>query len=111
VKGIVSLIILAAPLLVLMFLVMQRSSRQRRQMSELQESISPGQHILTTSGLHAVVVEVEDGVVTLETGPGQRSRWDSRAIMRVFADEEPDVTVSMPGHALSTPQTDPPAVD
>jgi preprotein translocase subunit YajC len=88
----------ALPLIVLaltlgfLFLIQQRSSRQRRAMLQVQDSLGPGQEVQTSSGLYATVVEVEPEVVVLQTGPGQQSRWDRRAILRVVtptAEAEP----------------------
>ena len=79
----------ALPLIVLaltlgfLFLITQRQSRQRRAMLQVQESLTPGQEVQTSSGLYATVVEVEPEIVVLEATPGQRSRWDRRAILRV----------------------------
>jgi preprotein translocase subunit YajC len=85
------LLLLAVPV-VLLFLMSQRQSRQRRALIQTQESLAPGQEVLTQSGLYATVVEVEPEIVVLETGPGQHLRWDRRAILRVVtptAEAEP----------------------
>ncbi len=76
------LLVLAIPL-ILIFSMQRRASAQRREMAATQSSVQPGQQILTTGGLHATVVAVEGEVVVLETGPGQQSRWDRRAILKV----------------------------
>jgi preprotein translocase subunit YajC len=78
------LVVLLAGMLLLMF---NRSRRQQRDAKNLQSTIAAGTRIMTTAGLFATVVELDDTSVTLETAPGQRSRWDRRAIARVVADE------------------------
>lgn len=71
-------------LLVLMFIVFQRGNRQRRELSQVQANLAPGAEVMTASGMLATVTAVEDDVVTLETAPGQRSRWDRRAVARII---------------------------
>ncbi len=69
---------------VLMFMIFQRGSRQRKELAQVQQNLAPGAEVMTASGLIATVTAVEDDVVTLETAPGQRSRWDRRAVARVI---------------------------
>jgi preprotein translocase subunit YajC len=64
------------------------SSRSRRRVQRQREEtlgrLEAGAEVVTTSGLHASVVEVlDDGTVRLETAPGQVSRWDRLAVARV----------------------------
>jgi preprotein translocase subunit YajC len=80
------LIVLAGAFLFLMF---NRGRRQQREARELQAKLTVGARIMTTAGLFATVVALDATEVTLETAPGQHSRWDRRAIARVIADEAP----------------------
>jgi preprotein translocase subunit YajC len=77
-------------LLVLMagvlFLLFSRSRRQQRVTQRLQAGLDVGARVMTTAGLYATVIELQDGVVVLQTGPGQTSRWDRRAIAEVLPD-------------------------
>jgi preprotein translocase subunit YajC len=75
----VDLIVFVLPLLLLVFLFTSQRKRQRS-VQQLQSSLEPGQQVLTTSGLFARIVELDDAVAVLETGPGHRVRWDRRAI-------------------------------
>jgi preprotein translocase subunit YajC len=75
------LLLAAIALLVVAF---TRSRRRQRETVSVQQRLTPGSQVMTTSGLFAVVVAVEDAAVTLETGPGQRSRWDKRAVARIL---------------------------
>ena len=77
-------LLLAAGLLYMMF---SRSRRQQRSAQQLQAGLSPGAKIVTTAGLYATVVKIDGQTVTLETAPGQHSRWDRRAIARVLPDQ------------------------
>jgi preprotein translocase subunit YajC len=73
------LLVFALPVLLLVFLFTSHL-------------LAPGQQVVTTSGLHARLVSVDDTVVVLETAPGQSVRWDRRAIARVLADVPDDQT-------------------
>ena len=77
----VMLLVLMAALLFVMF---TRTRRQRREVQQIQAGLAPGVDIMTASGLFATIVSIEDDVVVLETAPGQRSRWDRRAVARVI---------------------------
>ncbi len=76
------LLLFAVGLLVITFM---RGRRQQREAQTTQHQLAPGAEVMTTAGLYATVVAVEDSVVTLETAPGQRSRWDKRAVARIVA--------------------------
>lgn len=75
---------------VLMVVVFRRSSQQRREYTTTQNQIAPGVTIMTTSGMYATILEVDDQRVTLQTGPGQTSQWDRRAIGRIIQAVEPE---------------------
>ena len=79
------------------WLLIIRPARMRtRQQTQLQNQLTPGQEIMTTSGLFATVAAVEDDAVVLEAAPGQRTRWAKAAVARVVtpADEPVDDDVS-----------------
>ena len=80
-------LVLLALALGLAVLVLTRGSAARRALRETQESLAPGMQVMTGSGLYARVVEVQSDAVVLETGPGQHSRWDRRAVVRVVPAE------------------------
>lgn len=75
-------LILLLPLALLALLFFS-SSRRRREAATVQRTLAPGTQIVTTAGLFATVVEVEDVAVVLETSPGVRSRWARAAVARV----------------------------
>jgi preprotein translocase subunit YajC len=74
----------------LAILVLTRGRQQRQALRQTQATLTPGMQVMTASGLFARVVAVEPDVVTLETGPGQRSRWVRQAVVRVIPDETRD---------------------
>lgn len=89
-------------LLVLILLMFQRSSRQRRETAQVQAGLLPGAEVMTASGLFATVIDVDEQKVTLQTGPGQTSTWDRRAVARIITpavtdDNEPGSTETEPG--------------
>ncbi|MFV0462039.1 MAG: preprotein translocase subunit YajC [Nostocoides sp.] len=73
------LLLLALPLLLLVFMMFSQRKRQRA-VEELQTSLAVGEQVMTTSGLHGTVASLEDGVVYLEVAPGVVLRFDRRAI-------------------------------
>jgi preprotein translocase subunit YajC len=86
------LVVLLGGMLLLMF---NRTRRQQREAQTLQATLTTGSRVMTTAGLFATVVALDDSTVTLETAPGQRSRWDRRAIARVVPDD--DAALAAPG--------------
>ena len=71
------------------FIIRPTRTRQRAAL-ELQNSVVPGQRILTTAGLYGTVVAVDDDAVVLETSPGVTSRWARPAIARILEDVSED---------------------
>ncbi|PZF84568.1 preprotein translocase subunit YajC [Jiangella anatolica] len=71
------------------FLLIRPQQKQRRQMTELQQSVQPGTKVMTTAGLLATVVEIDDDEVVLEVAPGVHSRYVRRAIANVVQPKEP----------------------
>ena len=69
---------------VFFFLVIRPARARQREALELQRSLRTGQQVLTTAGLYATVVALEDDVVVLETAPGVTSRWARAAVARVL---------------------------
>lgn len=68
---------------VLLLLMFQRTSKQRRELAQVQSQIAPGTEVMTASGLFGTVLEVTDDRVVLQTAPGQQTTWDRRAVARI----------------------------
>lgn len=109
-------------LAVLLFLMFSSQRKRQRQVQQLQTTLKVGCDVITTAGLHAKVVELDDSTMLLETAPGQQSRWDRRAVAVVLdgdsradegADEIDDDEIDdqgPQGHPLGdTSPDDPPA--
>jgi preprotein translocase subunit YajC len=83
------LLILALPLL-LFYLVISRTRRQQRLLTALQESLQPGMRVMTSSGVHATLVSLDEpAIAVLEIAPGVHTRWERRAIAEIHADAVP----------------------
>jgi preprotein translocase subunit YajC len=96
----------------LLFLMFSRTRRQQREIQQVQANLRVGVLVMTTAGLYATVVEVDDQVVVLETAPGQRSRWDRRAVSRILPEESStSVNDGVAGTAPSGEDTAPPDRD
>jgi preprotein translocase subunit YajC len=76
------------------YLLIIRPSRNRqRAQQRLSEQLTVGARVMTTSGLFAEVVAVEDDGVLLSPAPGVTMRWTKAAVARILPepdlDEEP----------------------
>lgn len=73
------LVVLAAGL----FWMSNRTRKTQKKAQEFRNALTPGQEVMTASGMLGTIVEVEDDEITLESTPGVRSRWVRAAISRV----------------------------
>jgi len=72
------------------YLLIIRPSRNRqRAQQRLGEQLAVGARVMTTSGLFAEVVGVEDDGVLLSPAPGVTMRWTKAAVARILP--EPDL--------------------
>jgi preprotein translocase subunit YajC len=80
------------------FLLIRPQRRRAQEQTRMQSNLAPGTRIMTTTGLFAEVIAVEDDDVVLEIAPGVQTRWVKAAIGRVLTpvdddpvdDEEPE---------------------
>jgi preprotein translocase subunit YajC len=71
-------------ILLAFWLLIIRPARMRtRQQAELLNQLTPGQEVMTTSGLYATVAAVEDDLLVLEASPGVPTRWAKAAVARI----------------------------
>lgn len=89
-SGITPLLLLVG-LVAFTYLILIRPQRTRmRQLQQTQATLGPGAEVMTTAGLYATVVDLDDQSVTLEIAPGVHSRYDRRSIARIIsAPEQP----------------------
>ena len=78
-SGLGYLLVLLLPFLLLVF-IMVSQRRRAKQIQQMQESLTVGEEIVTTSGLYGTIVALDERVVTLDTGNGQTLRYDRRAV-------------------------------
>ncbi|MCK0092252.1 preprotein translocase subunit YajC [Rhodococcus sp. HNM0563] len=78
------LLILA--LLVPTFLGVRRQKKEMQKVTALQDSLTVGDRVVTTAGLHATVVDLHDDTVGLEVAPGVVTVW-SRLVIRERIEE------------------------
>ncbi|MEA2550569.1 MAG: preprotein translocase subunit YajC [Actinomycetota bacterium] len=85
-----------APFLLLIvlgyFLLIRPQQRRLRAQQALQRSVEEGDEVLTTAGLYATVVEIDDdeGTVVLELAPGMHVRAVRAAIAQRITEDEYD---------------------
>jgi preprotein translocase subunit YajC len=89
VRGYTGLIFLVIPLL-LLYMISSRSRRHQRVQAAVQSALRPGLRVMTSSGVHATIVSIDDspGVVVLEIAPGVHTRWAKLAVAEVFDDDD-----------------------
>ena len=67
-----------------MFLMTSRTRKQQREAQSFRANLAPGDEVMTGSGLFGTVVDVDEAtdVVTIESTPGNRTRWLRAAIAK-----------------------------
>lgn len=96
----VPLLFIAVAVVVLLVLPMRQRNRALQQARALQDSLTAGTGVMTTSGLFGTVVAVADDTVDLEVAPGIVVRWAKPAIAEIRSAVEPlteDARDSEPG--------------
>ncbi|MER7134588.1 preprotein translocase subunit YajC [Streptosporangium saharense] len=78
-----SLIMIALMVVVFYFLLIRPQRKRQQEQSQMQNSLTPGSRIMTTTGLFATVVAIDADDVILEIAPGVETRWVKAAIGRV----------------------------
>ena len=72
---------------VMYFLMIRPQQKRRREAQAMQSQLGPGDQIVTIGGLHAIVVSIDDDIVTVEISPGVNVRFARPAIARVVSQE------------------------
>lgn len=103
-------LLLPVLLLALFYFVAIRPQRRRqREMQNMQGRVQPGQQIVTTTGMYATVVAIENDAVVLEVAPGVHSRFVKQVIGRVVdpAADAPTESTDTTAADATDPVTDP----
>ena len=74
-----SLLLLALPLILLVFLMWSQRRRNQEQ-QRIQASLEVGQEVMTSSGMYGRLVDLQDGIAVVEIAPGVHVRIDKRAV-------------------------------
>ena len=72
------------------FLLFRPQRRRQQQQARMQSQIRPGQRVMTTAGMLATVVAVEDDAIVLEIAPGVEARFVKQAVGQVVDDSADD---------------------
>jgi len=80
-----------AILAMLIFFMVRNSRKQRRTQEELAEKLKPGADVMTSFGLFATLVEIDDdtNVATLDIGKGVTIKVHRQTVSKVVDDEVP----------------------
>lgn len=87
------LIVLLAIFLIPTFLMSRRQRARMAEIQKIQNSVVPGDRIVTTAGQHATVVGTTEDTVDLEIAPGVVSTFEKLSVVRVLSKaNDPEVT-------------------
>ena len=87
-------LIIIVVLFAAMWLFLIRPQRRRQvDQARLQDSIAPGDEILTAGGIHGTVRGVEDQLLQVEIAPGTIIRLDRRAVATIVQEPEPEAEI------------------
>jgi preprotein translocase subunit YajC len=75
------------------FLFVLPARRRRSSHAAMQDSVEPGDEIITAGGLHGTVRALEDSTLKLEIAPGVVATLDRRAVAAVARDVEVETGV------------------
>ncbi|MDA0635718.1 preprotein translocase subunit YajC [Nonomuraea sp. MCN248] len=82
-----------APLILLVvvfyFLLIRPQRKRQQEALQMQNSLTPGTRVMTTTGLFGTVVAVDNEDVILEIAPNIETRWVKAAIGRVVTPGDP----------------------
>jgi len=88
-SGSITPLILLVALVAFFWLVVLRPQRNRqRQTQQMQRELAVGAQVMTTAGLFATVVGMDDESVTLEVAPGVYNRYVRAAVAKVIPPPE-----------------------
>jgi preprotein translocase subunit YajC len=68
-----------------MFLMTSRTRKQQREAQNFRATLAPGQEVMTGSGMFGTIVDVDEeaDIITIESTPGNQSRWLRAAIAKL----------------------------
>jgi len=97
-----------------MFLMTSRTRKQQREAQNFRATLAPGQEVMTGSGMFGTIVDVDEDadVITIESTPGNQSRWLRAAVAKLVdppvETEEPETDeTSEPAAVYGSADADP----
>ena len=77
----------------LIYFMIRNSRKQRRTQEELQEKLQPGAEVMTSFGLYATLVDLDDdnNVATLNVGNDVTIKVHRQTVTKVVEDEPSDI--------------------
>lgn len=87
-QGLGSFLPLILLVVVFYFLLIRPQRKRQQEQLQMQNSLVPGTRVMTTTGLFATVVALQDDDLILEIAPGVETRWTKGAIGRVVTPVE-----------------------
>jgi len=80
----------------LIYFMIRNSRKQRKTQEELQEKLKPGADVMTSFGLYAHLLELDDenNVATLDVGSGVLIKVHRQTLTKVVEDEPSEVEAS-----------------
>ncbi|MGC5166359.1 preprotein translocase subunit YajC [Luteimicrobium sp. DT211] len=96
-------LIILLVLLVGLFLLSRRTQKKQKDAQSFRSNLTPGQDVMTASGMLGRIVEVDGDEITIESTPGTRSRWVRAAIAKVV---EPTAATDAPAVTAGSDATD-----
>lgn len=86
------------------FLVIRPQGKERKKREDLLKQVKKHDKVVTTAGIHGVVVSTTDTEIVLEVSDGVRIKFDRAAIWQVKGDEAASPAVPPEG-AMKAPET------
>jgi preprotein translocase subunit YajC len=76
----------------LIYFMIRNSRKQRKTQEELAEKLKPGAEVMTSFGLYATVLEIDEdkNIAVLDVGQGVKVRVHRQTLTKVVEEEETD---------------------
>jgi preprotein translocase subunit YajC len=81
----------------MMFFSMRKQKRNQQAQRDLQNSITPGDEVMTSSGLYGTVVATSDETIDLEIAPDMITTWLRQAVQKKVADGQSEYDADLDG--------------
>ena len=85
-----------------MYLMSRSSRKKQKEAMSFRDNLQIGQEVMTGSGYFGTIVAVDDDAITLESTPGNTSRWLRAAIAKLVEPTVVDTDDSADEHAAGS---------